>query len=257
MKVAFITGASSGIGWATAIAFAKAGVHVVGTARRAERLSDLQTQIEALSQPRGTFLGIAGDVTNAQSMQSAVNKAIKRFGQVDILVANAGIGHRGDMVDAEWGDLERLLQTNIDGVLHSVRACVPNMRENGGGHIITVSSVAAYTPLPYATIYAASKAFVSSLAKSLRLELEDDHILVTDFLVGRTATEFNEKRLGKGMRSSSQIPNMTPEQVATAIVKATKQNKKTVTLRFFDRLIVWGSQLMPTLVGRLAKRQYR
>ncbi len=257
MKVAFITGASSGIGWATAIAFAKSGVHVVGTARRAERLTDLQNEIETLTKPHGNFLGIAGDVTNAQSMQSAVNKVIKRFGQVDILVANAGIGHRGDLVEAEWVDLERLLRTNIDGVLHSVRACVPNMRENGGGHIITISSVAAYTPLPYATIYAASKAFVSSLAKSLRLELEDDNIFVTDFLVGRTATEFNEKRLGKGKRSDSQIPNMTPELVAEAIVRATKQHKKTVTLRLFDRLIVWGSQLMPTVIGRLAKRQYR
>ncbi len=161
------------------------------------------------------------------------------------------------LVDSEWDGLETLLRTNIDGVLHSIRACVPHMRQTGGGHIMTISSVAFNLISPYTASYAASKAFVSSIANSIRVELEPDNIKVTDFLVGRTQTEFNEKRLGEGARSSSSIPTMTPEDVADAILKAVKSPKNTVILRFFDRLIVWGNRLIPGIIGALAKRQYK
>jgi short-subunit dehydrogenase len=256
-RVAFITGASSGIGRATALAFARQGTHVVGVARRSERLVELEVQINALPSPHGDFLGIVSDVTNAASMNAAVEQAIERFGRLDILVANAGLGQRGAVADAEWKHLETLLRTNIDGVLHSIRAAVPAMRKNGGGYIITVSSVVYNLTSPYAATYAASKAFVTSLANSLRLELEDENIFVTDVLVGRTETEFNEKRLGAGKRVGESIPTMSAETVAEAIVKATINHKKTVILRFFDRLIIWGNIFVPGIIGRIAKRQYK
>lgn len=256
-RVAFITGASSGIGWAAALAFARQGIHVVGMARRSERLAELKNEINALPSPHGDFLGIVGDVTDSASVNSAVEKTLERFGRLDILVANAGLGQRGAVADAEWAHLETLLRTNIDGVLHSIRAAVPAMRKNGGGHIVTVSSVVYNLVSPYAATYAASKAFVSSLANSLRLELEDENILVTDVLVGRTETEFNEKRLGDGKRTGEGIPTMRADTVAEAIVKATINHKKTVILRFFDRLIIWGNIFMPSIIGRMAKRQYK
>lgn len=252
-----ITGASSGIGRAAALAFVQAGYHVAGTARRTERLNALRDDISALPNT-GDFLPVTGDVTEAASMQAAVDSTLERFGRLDVLVANAGIGQRGSLVDSEWDDLQTLLRTNMDGVLHSIRACVPAMRQNpNGGHIITISSVAANLVSPYAASYAASKAFVSSIASSLRLELEDDHITVTDFLVGRTQTGFNEKRLGKGARGSSSIPTMPPEQVAQALVKAVAHPKNTVILRWFDRLIVLANKFFPGIMGRLARRQYK
>lgn len=256
-RVALVTGVSSGIGRAAAIAFAQEGTHVAGTARRSDRLESLSAEIEALSAPHGEFLPITADVTDGEAMRNAVQQTVDRFGRLDILVANAGVGHRGAIADAEWIHLETLLRTNIDGVLHSIRAAVPAMRQSGGGHIITISSVAYNLVSPYAATYAASKAFVSSIANSLRIELEADNIRVTDFLVGRTHTEFNEKRLGNGKRTGSGIPTMQPETVAAAIVKATYQNKKTVTLRFFDRLILLGNRLVPGIVGYFAKRQYQ
>lgn len=256
-KVVFITGASSGIGRAAALACAKAGYHVAGTARRAERLQSLQKEIQQLTGQYGDFLPITGDVSSAESMQEAVQQIVERFGRLDVLVANAGVGQRGALADSEWEDLETLLRTNIDGVLHSIRACVPEMRKVGGGHIITISSITFNLVSPYAATYAASKAFVSSLANSIRIELQNDNIRVSDFLVGRTETEFNEKRLGAGARRKSSLPVMSPEQVADAIVKVIQKPKNTVILRLFDRLIVLGNRLIPGIIGELAKRQYK
>ena len=258
-RVAFITGASSGIGYATAVEFAHQGYHVVATARRAERLKELERVVRLLPQPHGDIMTLAADVRDAVAMQSAVSLAAKRFGRLDILVANAGVGQRGSIVDSEWEHIETLLRTNIDGVLHSIRAAVPEMRKTGGGHIVIISSVAANMTAPYAASYSASKAFVSSIARSLRLELEPDNIRVTDFLLGRTATEFNEKRLGQpGYASKApRLPVMPTEQVARAIVRATKQRRNTVLLRSFDRLVVWANALLPEMMGRRAMKQYK
>ena len=255
-QVVLITGASSGIGYATAIAFARRETHVVATARRAERLSALADAINALPAPHGDILTIAADVTDAAAMNQAVVQAIEHFGRLDILIANAGLGQRGAISDAPWDDLEVVLRTNIDGVLHSIRAAVPAMRASGGGQIVIISSVAGQVAMPYTATYGASKAFVSSLAKSLRLELESDHIGVTDMLVGRTETEFNANRRGAA-RSASNLPAMTADQVANAILKAVDRKQQTVVLRVFDRLILLGNTIAPWLIARLAKRQYK
>lgn len=256
-QVVLITGASSGIGRAAAQAFTRAGYNVAGTARRSERLTQLQQEIRADNSYSGAFLPIQADVTDGQAMQQAAQQTVDHYGRLDILVANAGVGHRGTLVDSDWEGLQTLLRTNIDGVLHSIRACVPHMRANGGGHILTISSVAYNLISPNAASYAASKAFVSSIANSLRLELEEDNIKVSDFLVGRTETEFNESRLGAGARSASNLPAMPAQTVAEALVKTVQRPQNTVILRVFDRLIVWGNRLLPGIMGQLAKRQYR
>lgn len=256
-QVVLITGASSGIGRAAVLAFAKAGYNVTGAARRVDRLNDLAREVAHLPGIHGEFLPVEADVTDAAAMNAAVEQTVTKFGRLDILVANAGIGQRGAVVDAAWSDIEAVMRTNIDGVLHSIRAAVPAMRKSGGGHIMTISSVSATLISPYAATYAATKAFVTSLANSLRIELEPDHIHVTDFLVGRTETEFNEKRLGEGKRSSNNLPMMPAEKVADALVKAASQRKNTVVLRLFDRLIVLGNRLIPGIMGQLAKRQYK
>ncbi|MBN8617627.1 MAG: SDR family NAD(P)-dependent oxidoreductase [Anaerolineae bacterium] len=256
-RVAFITGASSGIGYATALAFAREGVHVVAAARRMDRLAELQKAVLKLPAAHGDILLIEADVTRPETLAEGVKLALGRFGRLDILVANAGLGHRGSLVDADWSDIDTLLRTNIDGVLHSIRAAVPVMRASGGGHILIISSVTYNLTSPYAALYAASKAFVSSLAHSLRLELEGEHINVTDVLVGRTQTEFNDKRLGAGKRTGEGVPTMSPDQVAAAIVRATHGNPRSVIVRFFDRLLIWGNIFIPEIIGRIALRQYR
>ncbi len=255
--VALITGASSGIGFATALAFARQGTHVAALARRADRLAELERAVNALPPGHGDLLPLIADVTRPEDLQHAVQQTLERFSRLDVAVANAGVGHRGSIADADWNDLETLLRTNIDGVLHTVRAAVPAMRQTGGGHIVIVSSVAFNLTAPYAAAYSASKAFVSSLARSIRLELEADHIAVTDVLVGRTATEFNERRLGAGKRTGQGVPTMSPDRVAEGILDAVRRRRQVVVLRFFDRLIVWANTFFPNIMGRLAQRQYQ
>jgi short-subunit dehydrogenase len=257
-KIIFITGASSGIGYATALEFAKIGAHVVGTARRLDRLEQLKSQINDLPAGHGDFLPISADVQNADEVKSAIDQAIAHFGRIDVLIANAGVGHRGSLAEASWDEVQTLLRTNIDGVLHSVRAVVPIMKAQGGGHIMLISSVVYNMTAPYTSIYAASKAFVSSMAKSLRLELERDNIHVSDMLVGRTESEFNDKRMGAGGRNSvGRFPIMTTEKVAKGIVRASAQKRRAVAFRLFDRLILMGNLLVPTLIGRRAMRHYK
>ncbi len=254
-KTALITGASSGIGYATALAFARRGVHIVVTARTLERLEALVSAVGSLPAPHGEILPLAVDVRDP----AAVDAAVQRFGRLDILIANAGVGQRGSLIDSPLEDIQAVFRTNIDGVIFAVRAAVPLMRQAGGGHIVIISSVVANMITPYTASYSASKAAVSSLARALRYELEADHIGVSDLLVGRTATEFNVRRLGAAGYAdrAPRLPMMTPEYVAERIVRAVERNHGTVTLRPFDRMIVLINQFLPKLVARRALRQYK
>jgi short-subunit dehydrogenase len=258
-KTVLITGASSGIGYAAALAFARRGANVVGTARRVERLQALADAVNALPQPHGEILTLSADVQKADAMEEAVAQTINRFGRLDVLVANAGLGLRGAVVESKWEDIETLLRTNIDGVIHSIRAAVPAMRRTGGGHIVIISSVSYRLTTPYAALYAASKAFVSSMADALRYELAADHIGVVDLIIGRTQTEFNESRLGATGRSkdSGGIPEMSAEHVGEAIVKAVETNKQRTTVRLFDTLLMAFNRVFPGYVARRAAKQYK
>ena len=206
-RVALITGASSGIGEAAAIACMKAGIHVAGTSRK---LANLKLLEEATTNLAGEFLPIAADVRVSSAMQRAVEETIERFGQLDYLIANAGIGHAGSLVEASDEEIDQLLRTNIDGVIHSVRAAAPALRVNGGGHIIIVSSVVAPMTLPYAALYAASKACVTSLARSLYYELRSDEIHVSDFFAWAHKNEIQREPFGQGQPSG---PHQHPANV--------------------------------------------
>lgn len=257
--VVFITGASSGIGYAAALEFCRTGARVGATARRAEKLGDLQAAVDALPPGHGDLLTLTADVRDSASMNAAVAETLARFGRLDVVIANAGLGHRGALADAAWEDVETLLRTNIDGVIHTLRAAIPALRVGGGGSILIVSSVVFNMVTPYAALYSASKAFVSSLSRSLRLELASANITVTDVLIGRTETEFNQRRLGAAgyAARAPRLPVMTPEFVARGLVRASQRRPRTVVLRWLDRLIVWANGLLPDAVGGRALRQYR
>ncbi|GAB4569944.1 MAG: SDR family oxidoreductase [Anaerolineae bacterium] len=254
-RIVLITGASSGIGYATALAFARAGDYVVATARRADRLEQLAAEASALP---GEILPVVADVTHPEDMARAVEAAIERWGGLDVLVANAGLGQRGALVDAAWDELEPLLRVNIEGVLHSIRQAVPAMRNTPRpGHVMLISSVAGVAPAPYAALYGATKSFVNGLARALRFELDDDGIWVTTFIVGQTHSEFAERRLGRPGRVASKLPTMSAEYVARRIVRAASQRKRAVILRPIDFAFVLAAVLLPGLLDRLQKAVYR
>jgi short-subunit dehydrogenase len=258
-RVVLITGASSGIGYAAALAFARRGWQVAALARRMDRLVQLEAAVTALPAPHGDVLALEADVRDAESLVRAVEAAVARFGRLDAVIANAGLGQRGLLAEAQWEDIETLMRTNMDGVLHTIRAGVPALRTSGGGQIVIISSVTSELTTPYTAVYAASKAFVSSIARSLRLELEPDSISVTDMLVGRTESEFNEKRLGQTSKATGRkgVPVMSADTVANAIVDAVEHKRKRVILRPFDHLLLLAHRIMPEVIGRQALKQYR
>jgi short-subunit dehydrogenase len=176
-----------------------------------------------------------------------------------VLIANAGVGQRGALVESDWNDIDTLLRTNIDGLLHSVRAAVPALRTSGGGHIVIVSSISGSTVTPYTAVYGASKAFASSLARSLSLELEADHISVTNLVIGPVDTEFSASRLGQAGygAQAANLPSMSADEVAEGIVRATERRSKDVTLRWFDRLVLIASTFAPYVIGRQALKRYK
>ncbi len=252
--VVLITGASSGIGRAAALAFAQRGARVAAVARRADRLAALKTEAESLP---GDILPITADVTSAADMRRAVQDTVNLWGRLDVLVANAGLGHRGTLVEADWEDLNAVLRTNIDGVLHGIRAAVPAMRRGQGGHIIMISSVSGVAPAPFAAVYGASKSFVNGLARALRYELRDDDIWVTTFLVGQTHSEFAQARRGRPGRVAGRIPIMKAETVARRIVRASRQRQRCVVMRLLDRLFILGGTFVPGLIDRLQRIVYK
>lgn len=254
-RVVFITGTSSGVGAALALAFSARGCAVAGTSRDVNRLDDLARRIAARG---GRFLPLTCDVRDRDSVERAVAATVAAYGRLDVAVANAGIGHRGSTVDAEWDDLEVVLRTNIDGVLHTIRAAVPHLRERGG-HVVVISSIVWNLVSPFAAIYTASKAFAASLSRSMRHELRAQAVRLIEVRLGRVATEFNARRLGGGKRTAAGfIPEMTPEFAAEAIVRAVlDRHADVVNPRLIDRLIVFANRLVPDVIGRFAARQYK
>lgn len=250
-----ITGATSGIGQAAARLLVALGHQVVATGRRADRLEALQKEIDNGHLP-GDLITVEADVTDPAAMHKAVSLALAEFNRLDVLIANAGLGHRGALVDAQWSDIETVLRTNIDGVIHSVRAAIPAMQASGGGHIILISSILGPVPAPFASVYSASKAAVDALGRSLRLELKADHIHVSVLHVGQTNTEFADRRLGQPGRVATKWPTMTAEQVAGGIVRALEHKPRAATLRWIDRLFVWAGKNFPAIMDRLLSRIY-
>lgn len=254
-RTILITGGTSGIGRAAALLFAAMGNHVMVTGRRADRLSELEKEAESKDLP-GVIHTCACDVTDPAAMLNAVALTLAEFNRLDVLVANAGLGQRGSLVESPWADLETVLRTNIDGVIHSVRAAVPAMRASGGGHIVIISSILGPVPAPYAAVYSASKAAVDALGRSLRGELKADRIRVSVLHVGQTHTEFAERRLGQPGRVATRWSTMTAEQVAGGIIRALERKPHTMTLRWIDGLFVWAGRQFPGLFDRLLARVY-
>ncbi len=186
-KVAIITGASSGIGKATARRLADSGARVVLAARRVERLNVLAADIE---HRKGTALVAPTDVTDEQSVQRLARTALAAFGRIDILINNAGIMPLSPISKLKVEEWDRMIDVNIKGVLYCIAATLPTMLEQGSGHIINVSSVAGRRPFPSGTVYSATKFAVRAISQGLRLELSPiEGIRVTDIEPGVVATE--------------------------------------------------------------------
>ncbi|MFG2135662.1 SDR family oxidoreductase [Streptomyces sp. NPDC048650] len=222
-KVVAITGASSGIGEATALLLAERGARLVLGARRTARLADLVSRIEKAG---GAAVQIRTDVTRRDDLHALVALARERFGRLDVLVGNAGVGTISPLDDLRVEEWDRMIDVNVKGVLHGIAAALPVFRAQGTGHFVTTASTAAFRVAPAMAVYAGSKFAVRAICEGLRQEAGAS-LRVTTVSPGVTATDFAAASTNSRVRA--EITKMRdhiaipPEAIARAIAFAIEQ----------------------------------
>ncbi|NMG09848.1 SDR family oxidoreductase [Brasilonema sp. UFV-L1] len=224
-KVAIITGSSSGIGEATAIALAAEGAQVVIAARRAERLEALAKRIEASG---GKALPIVTDITDETQANNLVQKTNEELGRVDILVNNAGVALTGNIDGGNTADWRRMFDVNVLGVLYTTHAVLPILKAQQSGHIVNISSVAGRVARAGIGIYNATKWGVNAFSEALRQEVLKDNIRVTIIEPGLVDTEINNHTTDPVAKQTSEerrksITPLQSEDIAAAIIYAVTQ----------------------------------
>jgi len=222
-KVALVTGASSGIGAATAVKLAAQDVKVGLAARRLSKLQDLVKQIEAAG---GQALAIEMDVVDPASVQAGVEKLVAAFGGIDILFNNAGLMPISDIETLKVDEWHRMVDVNIKGVLNSTAAVLPHLKARGQGHIVNTSSIAGRKVFPGLSVYCATKHAISAFTEGLRLEVAPKHnIRVTSIQPGAVDTELFGQITDAGYRQQmedlrGQMTFLSAENIADTVLFA-------------------------------------
>lgn len=223
-SVVAVTGASSGIGAATARLLARRGAHVVVGARRTDRLDDLVADIRAAG---GQALSQALDVTDRADVEAFVGAAVEEFGRLDVLVSNAGISKIGPVGDLDVDGWSAMIDVNLRGVLNGIAAAMPVFRRQGRGHFVTTVSTAGLKIVPTMAVYAATKNAVRTLMEGLRQESTDGVIRTTSISPGFVSTELDSSIDDPAMRAEIRRNmdsfGLAPDAVAAAIVFAIEQ----------------------------------
>lgn len=219
-KVVAITGASSGIGKATALLLARRGARLVLGARREDRLADVVAEIG------GEAVHARTDVTRREDLHALVSLARERFGRLDVLVSNAGVGPISPLDDLRVDEWDEMVDVNIKGVLHGIAAALPVFREQQTGHFVTTASTAAFNVVPAMAVYAGTKVAVRAICEGLRQEA-GANLRVTTVFPGFVHTDFAEASTNDevrariaGMRDQIAI---SPDAIARAVAFTIEQ----------------------------------
>jgi NADP-dependent 3-hydroxy acid dehydrogenase YdfG len=223
-KVVVITGASSGLGEASARLLSAQGATVVLGARRSDRLQSLADE---LSGSGGKALAVATDVTHRNQVKKLVDTAAQKFGRVDVMINNAGIMPRAPLERLTIDDWDRTIDVNIKGVLYGIAAALPHMKKQKSGHMIFVSSVAGHKIGPDFAVYAATKHAVRALAEGFRQEVKPYNIRTTIISPGAVATELpdsvTEPDIAEKIRTYYDEIAIPAESFAQAVLFAMSQ----------------------------------
>lgn len=245
-KVVVVTGASSGIGWCTSLAFAKEGASVALVARSEERLQKLTEEIERY---RSNHLVVATDVSKKEEVDRMVEAVLSRFGRIDIFVNNAGIGLNSDLLNTKPEDLEKVMDVNFYGPFYCIQAILSHMIERRSGQIINISSVVGKRAVSYMGIYSASKFALNALTDALRVEVAKYGIKVILICPGLTDTLFSHNSISYGFKPDTKmIHKMSPESVARIILKASLRGKREVIISLGGKFLVWMNTFFPRFV---------
>jgi len=230
-KVTLITGASAGIGRATARAFAKAGATVILIARRVERLEMVKDELAPYDVPMLTF---AADITDEAEMKRLIKTVIRKYGYIDILVNNAGISLGGPLIGQNSADLHRMLAVNIYGPIRLTQLITPIMIAQKSGHIVNIASMAGLIAAPGQTTYSATQNAIVAFSNALRRELDELGIYVSTVLPGWTQTDMIANMDQTKMKEVGLLSPFTtidePEIPAQVIVDAVRYRQREVTM---------------------------
>jgi NADP-dependent 3-hydroxy acid dehydrogenase YdfG len=255
-RVVAITGASAGIGRATALRLARDGAAIVVCARRLDRLEQLRAEIETGG---GQALPIVADVTREADMHDLVARAVERFGRLDVMMCNAGFAIYGAIDDVTPDQMRRLVDINYFGTYYATRAALSVFRRQRAGHLLIVSSIVGKRGVPFMGAYSATKFAQAGLAECLRSEVEGSGIHVSVVYPVSTDTEFKEVMLRETGHAITQAdgPRQTAEQVADAIAGALANPVPEVYPYRKSRGLVILNAVAPGFCDRLVKKYGR
>jgi NAD(P)-dependent dehydrogenase (short-subunit alcohol dehydrogenase family) len=223
-KSAIVTGASRGIGLAIARALVAEHVNVLATARTAEHLSAARPHIERAGP--GLVETLPANVRNYDDVERAVAAAVARFGGIDFVINNAGVGRFSSVAATSPADWAEVIETNLTGVYNMCHACIPRLRERGGGFIINISSLAGKNPFADGAAYCASKSGLNAFSESLMQEVRYDNIRVSYVLPGSVATGFSGAPSDRGADWK-----IAPEDVAAVVIDLLQMDPRSLPSR--------------------------
>ena len=249
-KVVIVTGASSGIGEATALLFGQEGAKVVLAARRLERLQALAGEIQSMNTGAETLV-IQADLSLLEDIQSLIRQTLERFGRIDVLVNNAGFGRLDWLENLDpIKDIEAQFDVNVLGLVHATRQALPVMIKQRSGHIINMGSMAGLVATPTYTIYAASKHAVHGFSEALRREVKPWGIDVSILYPGGVKTEFGEhaKIRRKTKATTPKFLSLSAEEVAREVVQLVRRPRAMVIIPWLWSISVLLNKLFPAFV---------
>jgi len=248
---ALVTGASSGIGRLLALRLAREGARVALVARRADLLEQLAAEIATAG---GEALALPCDVSDRAQVFAAAQRALERFGAVDLLVNNAGYGHHRRFLDWDVEDMERIMRVNYLGTLYWTKALLPQMVERKRGWMVFMASLAGRVGVPEESAYVASKFALVGLSEALSIELEDDGVHVLTVCPAIVRTEFFDDEALARMPPVSRRNMLAPEVLVDAVIAALAQGKHQITVpgRFAMAYLV--KAVAPGFMRRNVKR---
>jgi short-subunit dehydrogenase len=253
-RVIAITGASAGIGRATALRLARDGASIAICARRKDRLDAVALEI---AKAGGTALPIVADVTSESDMRAFVATTVERFGRLDVMMCNAGFGIYGAIDDITPDQMKKLMDINYFGTYYAARAALPVFRRQQAGHVIVVSSIAGKRGVPYMGAYSATKFAQIGMAECLRSEVYGSGIHVSVVCPISTPTEFIEvmtRETGSEVTAAALGPRQSVDEVAEAVARAIERPVPEVYPYFTSRGLVLLNAIAPGLTDKIVQR---
>jgi len=251
-KVVIVTGASSGIGEATAREFGREGAKVVLAARRVDKLQTLAQEIDAMSTSAQAYV-VQADLSKLEDIQKLVSQTLEIFGRIDVLVNNAGFGRLDWLENLDpVKDIQAQIDVNVMGVIQTTRQVLPIMIQQRSGNIINMCSMAGLVGTPTYTIYAASKHAVHGFSEALRREVKPWGIHVSLIYPGGVVTEFTQ-HAGIKRKTNAATPKfmlLTAEQVGKAVVKLVRHPRRMWVIPWLWSVTVFMNRFLPGLVDR-------